>query len=245
MRFIEYELKSKMLCMGERIKKGQFRPTVTTIPYSQITGALQACYGNGNYGDKAKDIHAFGYFPFRTKQEFRRDHIRTLTYSPRDRAINTSILPLYIEYLVNVKGRVLIKETDDIKDVLESDDPISIYMGAFKSKGFGRCELEMKGTIDVTDSTCGQDELNTRIPIAKIHQISDSISLKEQIDGGEPTDCLKDTFGIEDVITARYGYLFEPTSKTSGSYILSLFEGSVVKGPEFLLKDNGGEDGRA
>ncbi len=230
MTFIEYELKSDMLCMGERIKKGQFRPTVTTIPYSQIRGALKAVFGY-------KDIHAVGYFPFKNGQEFRREHIQTLTYSPRDRAINTSILPLYIEYLINVTGRVFIKETDDIKDELL--DTISIYMGAFKSKGFGRCELEKLG--EVGKEELGDDkELNTRIPIAGINEIKETGGNfhKDLIDKGEPTPFLKDVFGIEKVIKARYGYLFEPTSKTSGSYVLSLFEGSMIKGPKFLLKDS-------
>jgi len=239
MKFIEYTLTSEMLCMGERIKKAQFRPAVITIPYSQITGALQACYGNGEYGNKAKDIHAVGYFPFKNEQEFRKKHIRILTHSPRDRAINTSILPLYVEYLVNVEGRVFIKETDDIKDVLESDKPFSIYMGALKSKGFGMCELKRKGAIDVNDSNSGQGELNTRIPIAKVKEIKakgDNFH-KKLIDKGKATDFLENTFGVKRVLKAKYGYLFEPTSRTSGSYILSLFEGSVIEGPEFLLKD--------
>lgn len=218
MKFIEYTLTSDMLCMGERIKKAQFRPAVITIPYSQITGALQACYGNGEYGNKAKDIHAVGYFPFKNEQEFRKKHIRILTHSPRDRAINTSILPLYVEYLVNVEGRVFIKETDDIKDVLESDKPFSIYMGALKSKGFGRCVLRRIGNIDELGIMRGT--LNTRIP-----------------------EELKDIFVIKKIIKPRYGYLFKPTSETSGVYVLSLFEGSEVVGPRFLLKNKGGEDG--
>ena len=34
-----------------------------------------------------------------------------------------------------------------------------------------------------------------------------------------------------------YGYLFEPIDENSGVYIKSLFEGSVVNAPTFLLED--------
>ena len=237
MNFIEYTLTSGMLCMGERIKKGQFRPTVTTIPYSQITGALKAVFGN-------KDIHAVGYFPFDNEQEFRGKHTQILTYSPRDRAVNTSIIPLYIEYLADVEGKVFIAETEDITDELESNESISIYMGAFKSKGFGRCTLSDRKKINEEDLDIHEGILNTRIPIAKFEDINgiDGNTNKKLIDEGEPTDFLKKRFCIEKVIKARYGYLFEPTSKTPGCYVLSLFEGSVIQGPGFLLRDDNGGD---
>ena len=237
MNFIEYTITSDMLCMGERIKKGQFRPTVTTIPYSQITGALKAVFGN-------KDIHAVGYFPFDNEQEFIRKHTQILTYSPRDRAINTSIIPLYIEYLADVEGKVFIAEIEDIKDELESSDSILIYMGAFKSKGFGRCTLKDRKKISEEDLDIHEGTLNTRIPIAKAEDMkeTDGNSQKRLIDEGKTTKFLMDTFYIEKVMKARYGYLFEPTNKTSGCYILSLFEGSMIKGPGFLLRvDNGGD----
>jgi len=238
MNFIEYTLTSGMLCMGERIKKGQFRPTVTTIPYSQITGALKAVFGN-------KDIHAVGYFPFDNEQEFRGKHTQILTYSPRDRAVNTSIIPLYIEYLADVEGKVFIAETEDITDELESNESISIYMGAFKSKGFGRCTLSDRKKINEEDLDIHEGILNTRIPIAK--EAKDMMEIdgktnKRLIDEGEPTEFLRKTFCIEEVIKARYGYLFKPTSKTSGCYVLSLFEGSVIQGPGFLLRDDNGGD---
>jgi len=237
MNFIEYTITSDMLCMGERIKKGQFRPTVTTIPYSQITGALKAVFGD-------KEIHAVGYFPFNNEQEFRGKHTQILTYSPRDRAVNTSIIPLYIEYLADVEGMVFIAETKDIRDELESNESISIYMGAFKSKGFGSCTLKDRRKISEEDLDIREGVLNTRIPIAKVEDMKgiDGNTNKRLIDEGKTNEFLKANFCIEKVTKARYGYLFEPTSKTSGCYVLSLFEGSVVKGPGFLLRgDNGGD----
>lgn len=41
MKFMEYELISDLLCMGERVKGGLVKPCVKTIPYSQISGALR------------------------------------------------------------------------------------------------------------------------------------------------------------------------------------------------------------
>jgi len=235
MKFIEYALTSEMLCIGERIKKGQFRPTVTTIPYSQITGALKAAFGD-------KNIHAVGHFLFDNDEHaFRRNHVQILTYSPRDRALETSILPLYIEYLADVEGKVYIAETVDATDIFKSDKTISIYMGAFKSKGFGRCELQKGKEIGDDDQVVGEGMLNTRIPIAKVEEIKakgDKFH-KDLIDNGATTDFLKENFGIERVKKARYGYLFEPTSATSGVYVLSLFEDSVIKGPKFLLTGGG------
>jgi hypothetical protein len=230
MKFIEYTLTSEMLCMGERIKKGQFKPTITTIPYSQITGALKAVLGN-------RDIHAVGHFPFKSEQEFRRNHVQILTYSPRDRALDTSILPLYIEYLVNVEGKVYIVETEDAKDVFRDNEDMTIYMGAFKSQGFGRCELK-RCELKKDDLKIEEGLLNTRIPIEKAEKMEGS---KEKLDKdkGGVTDFLKERFELDTVKKARYGYLFEPLSQTDGVYVLSLFEDSVITGPRFLLKEKG------
>ncbi|MEW6006743.1 MAG: hypothetical protein AB1595_01110 [bacterium] len=43
-RFYEYAFSSEMLCIGERMKKGTFRPCVKTIPFSTIVGALKDAY---------------------------------------------------------------------------------------------------------------------------------------------------------------------------------------------------------
>lgn len=50
-----------------------------------------------------------------------------------------------------------------------------------------------------------------------------------------------DLFGIDnvDVIKPHYGYLFKPTSINDGIYVRALFEGSLVKGYHFLLKEIG------
>ena len=146
MRFLKFGFSSDMLILGERFKKGQYRPVITTIPYSQITGALQAIYGNGRYNGDAKQIHACGYFLFTDETEFREKHIKALTYSPRNRHLNSSILPIYTEFLYNVEGFVYLKENDDVKEIVQdaSKGDLSLWMGGLKSKGFGSASLILK-----------------------------------------------------------------------------------------------------
>ncbi len=78
MSFLEFSFSSDMLILGERFKKGQYRPVITTIPYSQITGALQAKFGNGKYRDEAKQIHGCGHFLVKDEIEFREKHIKLI-----------------------------------------------------------------------------------------------------------------------------------------------------------------------
>lgn len=199
MDFFEYKLTSLALCMGERMKAGIFRPCVTTIPYSQITGALRAKFG------RDKDIHAVGYL--QDDSEFnRKDYY---IYSPRDKVLGKSKVPLQIEFLTKVLGRVFILVNEDIKDL---EDHFEIFIGALKSKGFGRCELSKVGIQD--GSKVSKGKLNVRIPCDE-----------------------EKNFNVREVENPVYGYLFKPTSIHGGVYVLSLFEGSEVVCPKFLQKE--------
>jgi len=243
MRFLKFSFSSDMLILGERFKKGQYRPVITTIPYSQITGALQAIYGNGRYNGDAKQIHACGHFLFTDETEFREKHIKALTYSPRNRHLNSSILPIYTEFLYNVEGFVYLKENDDVKEIVQdaSKGDLSLWMGGLKSKGFGKCKLNFKGAIDA-NRDIAEGCLNTRLPVLKLGVPgfdAGEEGVKKLIEEGIPTKLLQEVFGIKRVKTANFGYLFEPTSKTGGKYVLSLFEGSTVEAPKFLLKEEG------
>ncbi|MBN1761886.1 MAG: hypothetical protein JW878_02235 [Methanomicrobia archaeon] len=202
MEFIKYRLTSDMLCMGERIKKGTFRPTIRTIPYTQITGALKAVFGDN-------DIHAVGHLV----EDKKHNKVDYLTYSPRDRGIETSKLPLTIEFLTGVLGSIYIVKNEVTKDFAEE---FEIRMGAMKSRGFGLCTL--KKLTELNDSRPERDRgvLNTRIP-------------EEHLE----------TFGVSGVIKPVYGFLFKPLSDTSGVYVRSLFEGSEIAGPKFLLEHGG------
>jgi len=196
MRFIEFGLYSEALCMGERIKGGLFRPCSRTIRYSQISGALRRKFST-------KEIHAAGYL-LDSNGYNKTDY---LIYSPRERVKGISKVPLEIEFLVNVRGKVFIQENDFASAFPQQ---FEILMGALISKGFGSCKLNRVRVVETEPPRRGV--LRTRIPLDKI-----------------------EVFNIRRIIRPVYGYLFEPTSPTSGKYVLSLFEGSEVVAPEFLV----------
>jgi hypothetical protein len=194
--FIEFDLYSNAICMGERIKGGLFRPCCKTIRYSQISGALRKKFGN----DK---IHAAGYLIDGNGYN-RTDY---LIYSPRERSTGVSRIPLEVEILTNMHGKVHVFENDFTAELPRA---FNIVMGALISKGLGQCELRRTRVVSADHPRLGL--LRTRIPMDK-----------------------QDTFNIRRIIRPVYGYLFEPTSTTSGKYVLSLFEGSEVVAPEFLV----------
>lgn len=230
--FVKYRLTSEdealCLCLGERTKIGLFRPCAQVLRYSTITGALRVIFGGKVYALGGK---------LQGKSEI-------LTYGPRDRNIHISKLPLQIEFLTDVSGSVYIDEETSKKIDQEveknKDGKFSFTMGAFRSKGFGRCQLVRDGVAD-----CSQSDtpifLSSRLPLFTREFPLDNKGLEEVRSGGT-TNFLKEVFGIKEVIKSYFGYLFEPDdNRHSGEYVISLFEGSVVKGPAFL--EEGGGDG--
>lgn len=203
MRFIEFDLTSDALCMGERIKGGLFRPCAKTIRYSQISGALRKKFG-------LDEIHAAGYL-----LEGNGYKINYFIYSPKDKSRAISKVPLQVEFLTDVRGKVYVLENNFTADLPQR---FEIFMGALISKGFGLCTLNKRRAIEVEPKSIKKGILRTRIPLDK-----------------------QEMFGIRKFLSPVYGYLFEPTSATSGIYVLSLFEGSEVVAPEFLisLKERG------
>jgi len=101
-----------------------------------------------------------------------------------------------------------------IRSLQSLPDAFELSMGALKSQGLGRCQLARIGPADMTPV---RGTLRTRIPC---HRAAD--------------------FRIAEVLVAVYGYLFEPTSPTSGGYVRSLCEGSEVFGPQCLVKEERG-----
>ncbi len=198
MRFIEFDLYSDALCMGERTKGGLFRPCARTIRYSQISGALRKKFG-------ADKIHAAGYLVEGNGWN-KTDY---LIYAPKDKTRAISKIPLKIEFLTKVHGKVYVLENDFTANLPGKFD---IFMGALISKGFGLCKLSKCRIIE--DKPVKLGTLRTRIPLNRL-----------------------DIFGIEErnIRKPVYGYLFEPTSLTSGVYVLSLFEESELVAPEFLI----------
>lgn len=152
-----------------------------------------------------KDIHAVGYLV----NENGFNKIDYLIYSPRERVTEISKVPLQVEFLRNVKAKVFIIENEATKEL---PDNFSISMGAMLSKGFGICKLNKTTIFEAGNPDKGY--LKTRIPI-KYQQL----------------------FDIKNILKPIYGYLFEPDEQNpeTGKYILSLFEGSFVVAPNYLI----------
>jgi len=201
MSFLEYQLTSEAMCLGERVKKGTYRPTTMTIPYSQITGALRTLFGRQN-------IHATGCIKHAMKTY--------LTFSPKDNVIGSSKLPIITEVLTNVDGRIFIVKNEDTVDLPSS---FELMIGALKTKGLGIAQLSKTSEIELKDKRAYLKHgiLNTRIPLEHLAKFAIEFDEKR--------------------MTPVYGYLFKPTSMTTGDYVLSLFEGSEIYGPEFMLRE--------
>lgn len=199
--FLHFELKTKALAIGERIKGGTFRPCIETIPTSTLKGSFRDYFG-------LKDILAIGFLREGTYQK------DIFTYAPFDALLGTAKLPISLEYLKPADGTEAVEADiyavkNEAVKLLVKDTPTEIYLGALKSKGFGRCELRYIGEI----------EPNLKAGYLKGRLFEDECG----------------TFGIK-VIKPCYGYLFYPTSEVSGMYKRALFEGSIIEGPEILIK---------
>lgn len=201
--YLLYRLTSDALCLGERIKKGTYRTTVRTVPYSQITGALRAHY--------AGDLHAAGFFtrPDPYDPEALAGHLKTVTFALTDTVRGVAKVPIDTQVLVDVEAKIFVPGTEEANTLPQT---IVLALGAYRNKGLGACTLSFTQRIDHYQTRIG--ELATRIPESCLH-----------------------LFGISKVHRPLYGYLFQPDEqRESGAYVRSIFEGSLVTGPEFLLK---------
>lgn len=213
--FFVFDLMAKMVCIGERIKKGTHRPCVLTIPCSTVTGALADCTG-------LNDIVAVGYFvnqrPLKKKMA---------VFSPQHSVAGTSKLPLTAEYLEDEHGKVFIMQNETVKapDTIiqalpkadeQAHGVATFTMGALKSKGFGTCMLRSAGNLGERDLEIVQGSLKSRI---------------------YDDESYRNLFGITDVVKPICGYLWRPTSLYDGYYQRSLFEGSIVRGYRFLVEE--------
>jgi len=198
------------LILGERIKKGTFRPclpeyissegNIIPLPFSTITNALK------HYLRFDKKIYALGYLT-----GYKRD---IFEFAPSDMALNTAKFPLQTEFFSDVEGVFYIKKNSDIQQENTVAELRSIYLGAMKSKGFGQCYLNFE-KISKPD----------KVLIGKL-----KVRLYEEV--------LKE-FGISEVIVPEVGYLFKPNEKnwTKGKWIKSIFEGSIVENAPDILVD--------
>lgn len=193
--FLRYELRSELICLGERLKAGWFRPcAANTIPYSQISGALRWAFGEA-------ELHAAGHFCS--------SEVDYLIQGPRDRVREISKIPLRVQVLREALGSVYVLANEASRVLPEE---FEVQMGALRAKGLGECRLRKAGEVPA-EARGEPGELNTRIPLNRVEM-----------------------FGISEVQRPVYGYLFAPTSLFTGDYVKSLFEGSRVVAPPFLLR---------
>lgn len=199
--FLHFKLSTKAVAIGERVKGGTFRPCIKTIPTSTLKGAFNEHFGLEN-------AVAIGFFDKESCET------ALFTYSPFDAVLNTSKLPITMEYLKPKRGHqdvtadIYLPKSNIEKSFITST-PVTISIGALKSKGFGRCKLEYVGEVT---SELKLGYLKGRL-------------LEEETE----------SVGILKIIKASYGYLFYPKNKITGVYKRALFERSIIKGPEILL----------
>jgi hypothetical protein len=213
-KFFKLTFTSDLLYIGERIKKGTFKPSVSPITskykrvggaddilpisYSTITGAVKSVLG------EEKNIHAIGKI-----MKYKRGY---MAVAPYDVALNTSKLPITIEYLTDVEGEVYIKKTNDVSspDVLKKILKREFYMGGLKSKGFGKCKIISAIEIE------SKRVMEKSIFLSRIYYEDDILK----------------QFGLrkENIIKPYFGYLFRKTSSFEGYYQKSIFEGTIIEG---------------
>lgn len=208
--YFQFSLRCKNLILGERIKKGTFRPCLSEyinsesklipLSFSTITNAFK------HYLGFDKKIYAVGYLT-----SYKRD---VFEFAPSDIALNTAKLPLQTEFFYDVEGVFYVKKNSDIQQENTIAELQSIYLGAMKSKGFGQCYLSFEKLLKPD-----------KVLIGKL-----KVRLYEEV--------LKE-FGISEVIVPEIGYLFKPNEKnwTEGRWIKSIFEGSIVENAPDILVD--------
>lgn len=214
MSFWEYDLAAEALHIGERIKKGTFRPLVPpfsdngrryrAIPYSTAVGALRELLGLN--WDTA--VHAAGYL---TEGE-----VEELAIAPRDNATGVAKLPITLQYASKAKGKLFVL-LDEHTEGLSSQ--FSMFMGGMRYKGFGQCWMK-RVSEEPLEPRKKKGALLTRIP-------EDALLFF----GADPKILDGDGF-------FRRGYLFKPTSPFGGAYVRSVFERSIVEAFDFLVGDN-------
>lgn len=120
-------------------------------------------------------------------------------------------MPIETEYLAPRNGAVcasLYLLWDERFGFLKDIKHLPVVMGAWRYKGFGR------GTLSFCNS------FEPRII---------ALELKSRV-----TERAAKALGICRILAPVYGYLFESTGVAAGQWARSLFEGSIVEGPEFL-----------
>jgi hypothetical protein len=202
--FLHYRLEADTLCLGERIRGSLFRPCINVFTYTALVGSLKA-----RFPYPYRSIHAVGRFLNHDPSVNLRE---IMTFSPRDRGREVSVVPLEIEYLANVCAEVFVFKNDF---TVKWPDEFTIHLGAMKSKGFGCCHLKLIDAVPCT-SAPRPGILDVRLP--------------------EDDDAIKEVYSIRKVASPVYGYLFRPDTGGTGHYVRSLFEGTKLVADPVLFQ---------
>lgn len=211
-RFLKLRLTTTGIVIGERVKRGAFRPCVETIPTSTMMGCLAEHFG-------LSGVVAIGFFDRKTYQK------KLFTYAPFDTALGTAKLPLTLEYLAPVEGHreivgdVYVAATEETRRTFSSKTQYIVAIGALRSKGFGICKLLFEKEVQ-PEYKIGYLRGHLRESDASAFGI-DPRPIRE---GG-------------DIISPRYGYLFRPDGyRIGGKYERALLAETILRGPDFLIE---------
>ncbi|MEM4284332.1 MAG: hypothetical protein QXS96_07595 [Candidatus Caldarchaeum sp.] len=210
-RFLRLRLATQAVAIGERVKRGTFRPCVEAIPTSTMMGCLTEHFGLAG-------VIAIGFFDSRTYQK------KLFTYAPFDAALGTAKLPLTLEYLApaeghsEIVGEVYVVATEATRKIFAKGVEYTVAMGALRSKGFGLCQLTFKEEV----------QPGYRIGYLRGH-------LRESDAPGFGVDPRPIQEG-GDIISPRYGYLFRPDGyRIGGKYERALLTDTILRGPDLLI----------
>lgn len=196
-KYAVYELTSEALCLGERMRASTYRPCLKVFGNVGLEGAFRAQFPHPD-----RRVFAMGRM-----ESFR---IESLVYSPRDRSLGISKVPLEIEFLARVRAKVWVRLNDW---TIRWPEQFEIALGGMRTSGFGRCTLvrlprEVDAGNPAPGTLCGRmlDDAATRA-----------------------------AFGIRNVVQARYGYVHVAERGGHGFYGRALFEGSKIVADAAIL----------
>lgn len=205
--FLKLRLTTQAVAVGERVKKGTFRPCVETLPTSTLMGCFKEYFGI--------EAVSIGFFDPGT---FRKE---TFTYAPFDSAVGTAKLPLTLEYLAprdgyrEITGEIYVVATPQTQAIFgDANQVYTVALGALRSKGFGECALHFEGEVQ---------------PGRKVGYLRGNLRETDAASFGLDLS--------RDVVRPRYGYLFRPDPyRIGGRYERALFVGTILDGPDFLME---------
>jgi hypothetical protein len=154
-----------------------------------------------------QQYHAIGVFPPNFQPS-----IESYAFALQDVARGVAKLTLDVSALGHVRATVFVWRDPNDADTLPGS--FDMRLGALRSKGFGLCRLANKRAVAPDEQAIVAGVLRSRIPESQLN--------KFELQSERPL----------------YGYLFEPdATRMNGRYTRALMEGSLVRGPKFLVHE--------